>query len=180
MRIRRACLVLLWLSAASASAQPAPAAAPAATPAPDAYAPGTGDAWVDRQLQDMELYAARYPDSFLDELARYGQVPRGYAEALLRERGWRPGDIYFACFMAKAAAVSCRTLVRARAGAGDADWEQTLAPLQIEPGSLHYRALRHAIVASYDHWDRPIALDALLRRQLGDRAQRDKAAAARP
>ena len=40
-----------------------------------------------------------------------------------------------------------------------------------------FKSLRHAIVASYDHWDRPIVLDALLRRQLGDRAQRDQAAA---
>jgi len=26
--------------------------------------------------------------------------------------------------------------------------------------------VRHAIVASYQHWDRPITLDATLRRQL--------------
>jgi len=26
--------------------------------------------------------------------------------------------------------------------------------------------VRHAIVASYQHWDRPIALDATLKRQL--------------
>ena len=42
------------------------------------------------------------------------------------------------------------------------------------PGA--WRALRHALVASYDHWDRPIRLDPLLQRQLGDRARRDTAA----
>jgi len=28
--------------------------------------------------------------------------------------------------------------------------------------------VRHALVASYDRWDRPIELDARLREQLGD------------
>jgi hypothetical protein len=42
--------------------------------------------------------------------------------------------------------------------------------------NLQWRALRHAIVGSYDHWDRPIRLDPLLQRQLGDRAKRDVAA----
>ncbi|UKE47553.1 MULTISPECIES: hypothetical protein [Xanthomonas translucens group] len=176
-RLRSACLILpLALCLAGAAvAQEAPAAG-ASTEA--VLAPGSGDAWVDRQLLDIDRYAARYPDSFLDEVARYAQLPRGYAEALLRERRWPPRDIYFACFLAKAAGLPYREVVRARASAGPAvSWAEVANALQVEPGSLPYRALRHAIVASYDHWDRPIVLDALLRRQLGDRAQRDQAAA---
>ena len=48
--------------------------------------------------------------------------------------------------------------------------------LPVVPENLHWRALRHALVASSDHWDRPIRLDPLLQRQLGDRARRDTAA----
>ncbi|KLD76044.1 hypothetical protein FZ025_06810 [Xanthomonas hyacinthi] len=176
-RLRCACLILplALCLAGTAVAQDAPA--PGAS-AEAAAAPGSGDAWVDRQLLDIDRYAARYPDSFLDEVARYAQLPRGYAEALLRERRWAPRDVYAACFLAKAAALPYREVVRARAAAGaTARWADVANALQVEPGSLTYRALRHAIVASYDHWDRPIVLDALLRRQLGDRAQREQAAA---
>lgn len=176
-RLHSACLILplalCVAGAAMAQDAPAPSAAASATDAP-----GSGDAWIDRQLLDIDRYAARYQDSFLDEVARYAQLPRGYAEALLRERRWPPRDIYFAGFLAKAAGLPYREVVRARTAAGPAaSWADVARALQIEPGSLTYRTLRHAIVASYDHWDRPIVLDALLRRQLGDRAQRDQAAA---
>ncbi|MBO9875380.1 MULTISPECIES: hypothetical protein [Xanthomonas] len=157
------------------------AAAPATTTSAEpaaAETPGTDDAWIDRQLLDIDRYAARYPDSFLDEVARYAQMPHGYAEVLLRERRWPPRDVYVAAFLAKAAGRSYREVVRARTAAGvAAGWAAVASGLDAPPGSLAYRALRHAIVASYDHWDRPIALDALLRRQLGDRAARDRAAA---
>ncbi len=38
--------------------------------------------------------------------------------------------------------------------------------MPVKPDNLHVRAVRHAIVASYEHWDRPITLDATLKRQL--------------
>lgn len=178
-RLRSVCLILplaLCVAGVAVAQDAAPPGAATAT----AETPGSGDAWIDRQLLDIDRYAARYPDSFLDEVARYAQLPRGYAEALLRERRWPPRDIYFACFLAKAAGLPYREVVRARAAAGPtASWADVANALQVEPGSLTYRTLRHAIVASFDHWDRPIVLDALLRRQLGDRAQRDQAAAAR-
>jgi hypothetical protein len=59
----------------------------------------------------------------------------------------------------------------------DKRWADVVAEMPVTPSNLHWRALRHAIVASHDHWDRPITLDATLKRQLGDRAQRDRAAA---
>ncbi|MDQ1091662.1 hypothetical protein QE400_001075 [Xanthomonas sacchari] len=177
----------LFLSAALCAAGPAgaqgavtPARAPAAeaVDAAPVEDPGIDDAWIDRQLLDIDRYAARYPDSFLDEVVRYAQMPRGYAEVLLRERHWPPRDVYVAAFLAKAAGRSYRDVVRARTAAGvSAGWATVAKELDAPPGSLAYRALRHSIVASYDHWDRPIVLDALLRRQLGDRAARDRAAA---
>ncbi|MCI2244619.1 hypothetical protein L3067_08345 [Xanthomonas sp. PPL568] len=186
MRLHQPSAALL-LCAALCAASPAVAqgaAAPARTAATEAAdaapveVPGTDDAWIDRQLLDIDRYAARYPDSFLDEIARYAQMPHGYAEVLLHDRRWPPRDVYVAAFLAKAAGRPYREVVRARTAAGvAAGWATVASDMDAPPGSLAYRALRHAIVASYDHWDRPIVLDALLRRQLGDRAARDRAAA---
>ncbi|CAE6829682.1 hypothetical protein XA1311A_35770 [Xanthomonas arboricola] len=154
---------------ASAPAAAAPAAAPAVTP-------GTGDAWVDQHLADMGSYAQRYPDSFIGEVARYTGTPRGYVQALLQVHGWHAGDIYFACFWAQTLQLSCRDTVRAYSRDHHDGWEGVITRLSVMPETVHMRALRHAIVASYDRWERPITLDALLRRQLGDHAQRLEAA----
>lgn len=148
----------------------------------DAYVVDTGDAWVDGQLRDINHYAERYPDSFLDEVARYSGVSRGYIAALMYTHGWQAGDIYFACFWAKAIARSCRDSVqawtRSTPDEGEAKrWQAVVSDLPVTPTNLHWRAVRQAIVASHDHWDRPIKLDATLQRQLGDRAQRQRNAA---
>jgi len=121
-----------------------------------AYQVETGDAWVDTWLQDINHYAERYPDSFLDELTRYSGVPRGYAAALINTHGWQAADVYFACFWAKAIEVSCRDTVRAFSANAEGGWEAVVERLAVPPKNLHWRALRHAIVASYTHWDRPI------------------------
>lgn len=149
-----------------------------------AYAVDTGDAWVDAQLQDINHYAERYPDSFLDEVARYAGVSRGYVAALMHTHGWQAGDIYFACFWARVTERSCRESVQAWSRAVPEEgapkrWAVVVTDLSVTPENLHWRALRHAIVASHDHWDRPVKLDATLQRQLGDREQRLRAAANR-
>ncbi|WP_239692145.1 hypothetical protein [Xanthomonas floridensis] len=161
-----------------AAAQNAPASAAAAGTQESAPAamPGTGDAWVDQHLADMGSYAQRYPDSFIDEVARYTDTPRGYVRALLQVHGWHAGDIYFACFWAQTMQLSCRESVRAYSRDHHDGWEGVVTRLPVTPDNAHMRALRHAIVASYDRWERPITLDALLRRQLGDHAQRLEAA----
>lgn len=176
MNILRALLValLLWLPLQAAAQQTAARS--------DAYQVDTGDSWVDAQLQDINRYAERYPESFLDEVARYSGVSRGYIAALFQTHGWQAGDIYFACFWAKVTERSCRDSVKAWSQAVAEEgqpkrWADVVADLPVTPTNLHWRALRHAIVASHDHWDRPVTLDATLKGQLGDRAQRDRAAA---
>jgi len=131
-----------------------------------AYVVDTGDAWVDTQLQDINHYAERYPDAFLDEVARYAGVPRGYIAALATTHRWQAGDIYFACFWAKASGQTCRDSVRAFSQDPEGGWAEVVKRMPAKPQNLHYRAVRHAIVASYEHWDRPITLDATLKRQL--------------
>ncbi len=87
-----------------------------------AYEVATGDRWIDAQLQDINHYAERYPDAFLDEVSRYADVPRGYINALFTTHGWHAGDIYFACFWAKPAArpaaTACAPSARTRRAAG--------------------------------------------------------------
>ncbi|WP_303637685.1 MULTISPECIES: hypothetical protein [Stenotrophomonas] len=131
-----------------------------------AYEVNTGDAWIDAQLADINHYAERYPDAFLDEVSRYAGIPRSYIAALANTHQWQAGDIYFACFWAKASGLSCRDSVRAFSQNPDGGWEAVVSRLPVKPQNLHYRAVRHAIVASYEHWDRPITLDATLKRQL--------------
>lgn len=165
--------LLLWLPLSAASQQTAEES--------DAYQVATGDAWVDTQLHDINRYAERYPESFLDEVARYAGVSRDYIAALFYTHGWQAGDIYFACFWAKATEHSCRDAVQAWSRfvpdeGEDKRWADVVAKMPVTPTNLHWRALRHAIVASHDHWDRPVTLDATLKRQLGDRAQREEAA----
>lgn len=145
-----------------------PALAPAQQTAEKSatYAVDTGDAWVDTWLQDINHYAERYPDSFLDELARYSGVPRSYAAALINTHQWHAADVYFACFWAKAVELSCRDTVRAFSADPEGGWDAVVERLPVAPQNAHWRALRHAIVASYTHWDRPITLDATLKRQL--------------
>ncbi len=169
-------LLLPMLAVAQTSPAPASAPAAAAPAAAPAVTPGTGDAWVDQHLADMGSYAQRYPDSFIGEVARYTGTPRGYVQALLQVHGWHAGDIYFACFWAQTLQLSCRDTVRAYSRDHHDGWEGVITRLSVTPETVHLRALRHAIVASYDRWERPITLDALLRRQLGDHAQRLEAA----
>jgi len=136
-----------------------------------AYTVHTGDAWVDTWLQDVNRYAERYPDSFLDEVSRYADVPRGYVAALVNTHGWQAADVYFACFWAKAIERSCRDSVRAFTSDPQGGWEAVVQRLPVQPENRHWRSVRHAMVASYRHWDRPISLDATLRRQLDPSAR---------
>ncbi|WP_313179519.1 hypothetical protein [Stenotrophomonas sp.] len=150
---------------------PAPVLAQQTAERSAAYAVETGDRWLDAQLQDINHYAERYPDAFLDEVSRYANVPRGYVSALFTTHGWQAGDIYFACFWAKASGQTCRDSVRAFSQNPEGGWEAVVTRMPVKPdGAVEqarlYRSVRHAVVASYEHWDRPITLDATLKRQL--------------
>lgn len=170
-------LVLVLLPVLGAGqTSPVSATAVAAKDWAPAVTPGTGDTWVDQHLADMGSYAQRYPASFIDEVARYTGTPRAYVQALLQVHGWHAGDIYFACFWAQTVRLPCRDSVRAYSLDHRDGWQGVMRRLPVPPDNAHMRALRQAIVASYDRWERPISLDALLRRQLGDHAQRLKAA----
>lgn len=120
------------------------------------YLPRSGDAWIDHQLADINAYAARYPQSFADEMARYYSVPRDYVEAMLQQPEWRPGDIFMACALAQAVAQPCRAVVREWSRDHADGWAGVARRLQARPGSTPYRELRQDIRESYARWARPI------------------------
>lgn len=129
----------------------------AAQPAETTYQPRSGDAWMDRQLADINRYAARYPRSFADEMARYYSVPRDYVEAMQLQPAWEAGDIFMACALAQATAQPCRTVVREWSRDHAEGWAGVAKRLQAEPGTERYRELRKDIEQSYARWSRPLA-----------------------
>ena len=120
------------------------------------YAPRSGDARLDRQLADLNLYAERYPQSFADEMSRYYSVPRDYVEAMLQQPSWKPGDIFMACALAQALAQPCRAVVREWSRDHEGGWEGVGQRLQPKAGTAIQRRVRKDLEQSYARWARPL------------------------
>jgi len=120
------------------------------------YAPGSGDAWIDRHLADMNDYATRYPQSFVDEVSRYYSVPREYVEALLQQPDWEPGDVFMACALGRILAQPCRKVVRERSREHAEGWRGVASRMQSRPDQPVTQELRKNIRESYGRWARPL------------------------
>ena len=145
---------LLGLSMAvlpHARAQDAAAAAESA-----AYAPATGDAWLDRHAVDINEYAERHPRAFADEISRYYVVPRAYVEAMLQQPAWTPGDIFMACAVAQRVNQPCRSAVREWSRDHAEGWAGVAERLGLDPGTNDHRQLRLDVESSYRRWARPL------------------------
>ena len=129
---------------------------------PSASTPGTGDAWVDATLVDIDRYAARYPDAFVDEMVRYHGAPRELVGELLADRRWSAGDIYFACTLAQFAGQPCRTAVLQRERDAAQDWQAIAQRFGVTPDADAFHRIKRAIVLSYQRWARPLTVDASL------------------
>jgi hypothetical protein len=127
-----------------------------------ATSPGTGDAWVDAVLVDIDRYAARYPDAFVDELARYHGAPRQLVAELLAGGRWTAGDVYFACALGQYAGQPCRSVVAARDRNRARDWSLVARDLGVVPGSDAFQRIKAAVVRSYERWARPLQVDTSL------------------
>ena len=134
----------------------------------DAWNPRSGDPWVDARLADINDYAARWPGPFADEVVRYFGAPRPLVDELM-QRGWPPGDIYYACALAQAAGRPCRAVADDWAQHRGEGWGVLAQQLGIAPGSPAFHALKRGFVPSYDRWGRPIPLDATLRAEFPGR-----------
>jgi hypothetical protein len=135
--------------------------------------PRSGDTWVDVWLGDMNRYGSRYRDPFIDELVRYHGAPRDLIEDLLRRR-WAPGDIYFACALARLAGRPCRYVVDMWERDHGQGWGAVAKRLGIKPGSAEFHRLKRGMVPTYDRWGRPIELDAQLQRDFPGRGKGPK------
>lgn len=158
-RTRLAALLLTACLAGTAHAQ-SPATAAGAQ---------TGDPWLDARLADIGVYAGTYRDAFVDEVARYGRAPRELVQALLARPGWTAGDVYYACTLAQQVGRPCREVAELRDRDAAHDWAAVAAGLGLAPGTPAFHALKRAVVASYDRWARPVAVDDDLARDFPGR-----------
>lgn len=120
------------------------------------YAPRSGNAWIDRHLIDINQYATRYPQSFLDEVARYYGVSRAYADSLVQQPAWEPADVLMACALANTLGQPCREVVREWSRDHSEGWAGVARRMQDKPDAEKVRAIREQIEASYARWARPL------------------------
>jgi hypothetical protein len=137
--------------------------------------PRTGDDWVDERLTDINGYGYRYREAFIDEIVRYHGAPRGLVYELVVDRRWAPGDVYYACALARIVGRPCRYVVDEWNRDHGQGWGEVAKRLGIEPGSDEFHRLKRGFVPSYDRWNRPLELDAELRRAYPDRKDRSYA-----
>lgn len=132
--------------------------------------PRSGDVWVDTWLGDMNRYGTRYRDPFVDEMVRYHGAPRDLVISLL-DRRWAPGDIYFACALARLAGRPCREVVTMWERDHGQGWGAMAKRLGIKLGSPQFHQLKRGMVPTYDRWGRTIVLDAQLERDFPGRGK---------
>jgi len=123
-------------------------------PAP--WTPDTGDAVVDGRLADINRYAGRYPDAFIDELVRYFDAPRALLEDLLVRQERAAGDLYYACALAHVSGRPCRGVIEAWSAGHPDGWQGIARELGVAPDDARARRLRDGIGESYRRWGRPL------------------------
>jgi hypothetical protein len=117
--------------------------------------PRTGDVWVDTWLDDMNRYGYRYREPFVDEMVRHYGAPRDLVVDLLVNRRWAPGDVYYACALARIAGRPCGYVVEQWERDHGQGWGVIAQRLGIKPGSAEFHQLKRGIVPTYDRWGRP-------------------------
>lgn len=152
--MRRRWCGLALLAAFPLLQAPAFAADPAATAG--SAGPQTGSAWIDARLPDMDAYAARYPDAFVDEIVRYHEAPRALVEEALADDGMGAGDVYFACSLAQAIGRPCRAVIDAWRSDRSGGWQGVAERLEVAQLAGIHRRIRGDIAESYVRWARPI------------------------
>lgn len=133
--------------------------------------PRSGDAWVDRQLDDVNRYGSRYREPFADEMVRYYGAPRDLVTELLVTRRWAPGDVYYACAIAQMLGRPCRYVVDEWERSHGKGWGAVAGELGIQPGSAEFHRLKRGFVPTYDRWARPIDIDRDLRQDFPHRGK---------
>ncbi|MDQ3205199.1 MAG: hypothetical protein M3Q40_01495 [Pseudomonadota bacterium] len=109
-------------------------------------------------LSDINRYGVLYQATFVDELVRYQAAPRELVIDLLRQRAWAPGDVYYACALARQVGRPCRHVVERHRAQGAPAWGAVSTSLGVAPGSPQAQRLKRGVEASYGRWARPLDL----------------------
>ena len=128
------------------------AAALAAPLAADDYAfgfnPRSGDAWIDAQLGDVNVFARGNLDGYVDEVVVSTGAPRYFVREMVVDRGWAPGDVWYACLIARQLGRPCTDVVDAyerEARGRGRGWGVLAQELGIRPGSDAFHALKNGV-----------------------------------
>ncbi len=133
--------------------------------------PRSGDVWVDRQLGDINQYGMQHRGMFINEMVAHYGAPRDLVVDLLVNRRWAPGDVYYACAIARVAGVPCRNVVNEWDRDHGQGWGVVARRMGIKPGSAEFHRLKRGFVPSYDRWGREVVLDRDLQRAYPDRGR---------
>ena len=118
--------------------------------------PRTGDPTMDARLADINQYGDRYRAAFVDELVRYHAAPRTLVAALLADERWAPGDIYYACSLARAVGRPCRHVLDLWRTAHATGWGPVATRLGVPVDSPEFQRIAEGIATSYLRWGRPL------------------------
>ena len=106
------------------------------------FSPRTGDSLLDRQLDDINVYANGSPGNFIDSVVVTYGAPRALVDDLYRVRRWAPGDIYYACALASMVRRPCGEIVDIYERDRGHGWGVIAQRLGIKPGSAEFHALK--------------------------------------
>lgn len=102
----------------------------------------TGDVWVDNQLGYMNDYGRYERDYFVDDIVGSYGAPRYLVNDLLGNRGWDPGDVYYASALAYQLRRPLADIVRERDRNRGQGWGVIAQRMGIKPGSAEFHALK--------------------------------------
>lgn len=114
------------------------------------YSPRTGDAWVDTRLGDINVFARGNTDGFIDDVVVSFGAPRPLIRDLYYDRGWAPGDIYYACALAHQLGRPCLEVADYYQSNRGQGWGVVAQRLGIKPGSSEFHALKGRVGKGHD------------------------------
>lgn len=106
------------------------------------FSPRTGDAWVDAQLGDMNVYARGDTDGFIDDVVVSFGAPRYLVRQYVVDRHWAPADVYYGCALAYQLHQPCEVVLRDYEKNHGQGWGVIAQRMGIKPGSAAFHALK--------------------------------------
>lgn len=106
------------------------------------FSPRTGDAWVDTQLGDINVFARGNTEGFIDDVVVSFGAPRYLVREYYQDRRWAPGDIYYACAIAYQLGRPCLDILHIYERDHGQGWGAIAKRLGIKPGSPAFHALK--------------------------------------